>query len=66
MSDTDKLIKMIKPNYTRKYKGGIEMRVSNFEHSKEEAIQIIAALKLKLRIGDPEIRLRSFVVYPEE
>lgn len=66
MNDTEKLIKLIKPNYTRKYKGGIEMRVSNFENSKSEALQIIEELKLKLRIGDPEIRLRSFVVYPIE
>jgi hypothetical protein len=66
MSDTEKLIKILAPNYTRKYKGGIEMRVSNFEHSKSEALAIIAQHQLKLRIGDPEIRLRSFVVYSTE
>jgi hypothetical protein len=53
MSDTEKLIKILSPNYTRKYKGGIEMRVSNFEHSKSEALAIIAQHQLKLRIGDP-------------
>lgn len=49
----------------RPYKNGFEVRVSDLDQSYQKAKELILKHKLKLKVSDKDIQLRSFVVSPK-
>ena len=49
----------------RPYKNGYEVRVSDLDNSYQQAEKLIEKHKLKLKVSDKDVQLRSFVVSPK-
>ena len=56
------IIDLVKPRYTRPYKGGIELRGINIDQAREQIQRIIAEKQLLVEIFDTDISVRSISI----